>query len=37
MRIVNYSNFINEAVNHDALTQSVEDCLVEMYQSIFIL
>ena len=30
MRIVNYSNFINEAVNHDALAQSVEDCLVEL-------
>ena len=30
MRIVKYSNFINEAVNHDALAQSVEDCLVEL-------
>jgi len=30
MRIVNYSNFINEVVNHDALAQSVEDCLVEL-------
>jgi hypothetical protein len=30
MRIVNYSNFINEAVNHDALAQSVKDCLVEL-------
>jgi uncharacterized protein (UPF0335 family) len=30
MRIVNYSNFINEAVNHDALAQSIEDCLVEL-------
>jgi len=30
MKIVKYSNFINEAVNHDALAQSVEDCLVEL-------
>jgi hypothetical protein len=30
MRIVKYSNFINEAVSHDALAQSVEDCLVEL-------
>lgn len=30
MRIVKYNTFINEAVNHDALAQSVEDCLVEL-------
>lgn len=30
MKIVKYSNFINEAVNHDSLAQSVEDCLVEL-------
>ncbi len=35
MRIVKYSNFINEAVNHDALAQSVEDCLVELSDSSF--
>ena len=30
MKIVKYNTFINEAVNHDALAQSVEDCLVEL-------
>ncbi len=30
MRIVKYNTFINEAVNHDALAQSVEDSLVEL-------
>lgn len=28
--IIKFSDFINEAVNHDALAQSVEDCLVEL-------
>jgi uncharacterized protein (UPF0335 family) len=30
MKIVKYNTFINESVNHDALAQSVEDCLVEL-------
>jgi hypothetical protein len=30
MRIKTFGNFLNEAVNHDALAQSVEDCLVEL-------
>jgi len=30
MKILRFGNFLNEAVNHDALAQSVEDCLVEL-------
>lgn len=30
MRVVNFNSFINEAVNHDYLEQSVSDCLVEL-------
>ena len=30
MNLVKYKDFINEAVNHDALAQSVKDCLVEL-------
>ena len=30
MNLVKYKDFINEAVNHDALAQYVKDCLVEL-------